>query len=173
MDKSLVTETPDELLSNAEKDIINVKVLLQKKFYPENLMFSPICFHATMAVEKLLKSYIISNGKNIEKTHDLDYLCKSATGIDASFGTITDDNKLLNTFVPSIKYGDEIPITKQDMNNIVKSLNNICGFPPIKAMRDSFKQTHRFEIKDEVTTSPAKSANGPKNGKQKTDPDYD
>ncbi|MDR0315494.1 MAG: HEPN domain-containing protein [Treponema sp.] len=170
MDKSLVTETADELLNKAEKDIVTIKVLFPKKFYPENLMYDIMCFHATMAVEKLLKSYIISNGKNIEKTHDLDYLRESAMTIESSFIEIKKDCVTLNDFVPSRKYGDEVPITKQNMNDIIKSLNNICGFPPIKAMRDSFRQTHKFEIIDESTVKPA---NSPKNGKQKTGPDYD
>jgi HEPN domain-containing protein len=154
MDKSLVTETADELLNKAEKDLINIKVLLPQKFYPEDLMYDIICFHATMAVEKLLKSYIISNGKSIEKTHDLDYLCISASSINTSFGTISNSIKLINTFVPGIKYGDETPITKQDMKDIILSLNNICDFLPIKTMRDSFKKNHQFEIIYETAATP-------------------
>jgi HEPN domain-containing protein len=153
MDKSLVTETADELKINAERDIITIKVLLQKKFYPEDLMYKPICFHATQAVEKLLKSYVISNSKNIEKTHDLEYLYNSSANIDASFKKIENDCILLNNFVPGIKYGDELSVTKQDMNKIIRSLNTICDFLPLKAMRDSFKQTHKFEIIDETTSS--------------------
>ena len=153
MDKSPVTETPDELLINAEKDIIVIKALLPQKFYPEDLIYGPLCFHATMAIEKLLKSYIISEGRSIEKTHDLDYLCRSATMIDDSFEKITNDIALLNTFVPHIKYGNEVPLSKQNMKDIIKSLNNICNFSPIKAMRDSFKKEHKFEIIDEITTS--------------------
>ena len=104
MDKSLVTETPDELLDKAEKDIATIKVLLPKKFYPEDMMYDIMCFHATMAVEKILKSYIIINGKNIEKTHDLSYLCKSAMGIDDTFENISNDCASLNDFIPKIKY---------------------------------------------------------------------
>ena len=148
MDKSFVTETPDELLINAERDIINIEVLLSKKFYPEDLMYNIISFHATMAVEKLLKSYIISNGKKIEKTHNLKYLCNSASSIDKSFEKIIDHCNLLNDFVPSVKYSDEIPITKQDIDRIIKSLNNICNFLPIKAMRDLFNQKHKYKIID-------------------------
>ncbi|MDR0322551.1 MAG: HEPN domain-containing protein [Treponema sp.] len=148
MNRSLVTETPDELLMNAERDIITVQVLLSKKFYPEDMMYIPICFHATQAVEKLLKSYIINNGKKIEKTHNLNYLCKSATEIDISFETIKNDCVLLNDFVPGIKYGDDEPIVKQEMDNLIKSLNNVCDFSPIKSLRDLFKQKHQFEIID-------------------------
>ena len=149
MDKLLVTETPDDLLSNAEKDILTIKVLLPKQYYPEDLMYNVICFHATMAVEKILKSFIIINSKNIEKTHDLDFLREAAMKIDASFEKIRDDCVLLNKFVPKIKYCEETFITKQDVDKIVKSLNNICDFPPIKAIRDSFNQKHQYKIIDD------------------------
>ena len=151
MDKSPVTETPYELLINAERDIASLRILLSKRCYPEDFMFVPICFHATMAVEKLLKSYIISNGKTIEKTHDLVYIYKAAIKINNSLDKIENDCTLLNKFVPKIKYCEEIPISKQNMNDIIKSLDHICDFPPIKAMRDSFSQKYKFQIIGDVT----------------------
>jgi HEPN domain-containing protein len=152
MNKSLVTETADILYYKAEKDIMTVKVLYAQKFHPENLMYDIICFHATQAVEKFLKSYIISNGKTVEKIHDLDTLQNSAMEIDNSFSDIKNACVLLNTFVPNIKYDDEDPIIKQDMNEIMKSLEAVCNFPPIKAMCDLFSKEHNYEIVGEITT---------------------
>ena len=146
MDKSFVTETAEGLLFSAEKDILSIEVLLSKKFHPEDTMYDIICFHVTMAVEKLLKSYIISNGKNIEKTHNLKYLCNFATNMDASFENIKKDCVFLNDFIPSRRYDSEIPITKHDIDKIIKSLNNICDFSPIKAMRDLADK--KYEIID-------------------------
>jgi len=148
MDKSLVTETADVLAEKAEKDIITIKALLAKKFYPEDLMYDIMSFHATMAVEKLLKSYIISNGRDIEKTHNIEYLRKAAMKIDNSFEKIEDDCVLLNKFTPNLRYDDEKQITKQDMDNIIKSLNNVCDFQPIKAMRDLLNKEKKYEIID-------------------------
>jgi len=162
MDKSFVTETPDELISNAERDIINVKVLLSQKFYPADLMYNVICLHSTQAVEKLLKSYIISNGKNIEKMHNLDDLQKVAMKIDASFKEIGGDCVSLNEFVPNVKYSNEKSITKQKINNIVKSLETICNFPPIKTMRDSFNKKHKYKIVAEAAANPGKKQPGRK-----------
>jgi len=164
MSKSLVTESADMLCHKAEKDILNVKVLSDKKFYPEDLMYDIICFHATQAVEKFLKSYIINNGKTIEKIHDLDILQKVAIEIDTSFINISKDCMSLNEFVPDIKYSEQESITKQDINNIIKSLDVICNFPPIKTLRDSFSKERKYEIVAEVTASPAKPA--AKNGKK-------
>ena len=152
MSKSLVTESADMLCHKAEKDILTVNVLSDKIFYPENLMYDIICFHATQAVEKFLKSYIISNGKTVEKIHDLDILQKAAMEIDNSFSKIMDNCLLLNEFIPNVKYDDENPVTKQNIDEIVKSLNAICNFPPIKALRDSFGTEHKYEIVDEMTS---------------------
>jgi len=151
MNKSLVTESADSLCSKAEKDIMTVDTLYTKPKYPENLMYDIICFHATQAVEKLLKSFIISNGKTVEKIHDLDILQQSAMEIDNSFSTIKNDCILLNTFLPNIKYDDEDPITQQDMEKIIKSLKAVCNFFPIKIMRDSFSKLHNYEIVAEIT----------------------
>jgi len=152
MNKSLVTETADMLCKKAEMDIMTVDTLYTKPKYPEDQMYDIICFHATQAVEKFLKGYIINNGKTVEKIHDLDTLQKSSMEIDNSFSDIKNACVLLNTFVPNIKYDNEDPITKQDMNEIIKSLEAVCNFPPIKAMRDLFSKEHNYEIVGEITT---------------------
>jgi HEPN domain-containing protein len=152
MNKPLVTESADMLCYKAEKDIMTVDTLYNKPKYPEDIMYDIICFHATQAVEKFLKSFIISNGKTVEKIHDLDILQKSAMEIDNSFSDIKNACVLLNTFVPNVKYDDEDPITKQDMEKIINSLEIVCNFPPIKAMRDSFSKEHNYEIVGEITT---------------------
>jgi HEPN domain-containing protein len=54
-------------------------------------MYDIICFHATQAAEKFMKSFIISNGKTVEKIHNLDILQKAAMGIDNSFVNISND----------------------------------------------------------------------------------
>jgi HEPN domain-containing protein len=114
-------------------------------------MYDIICFHATQAAEKFLKSFIISNGRTVEKIHDLDILQKVAIEIDSSFTNISKDCMSLNEYVPDIKYSEQEAITKQNINDIIKSLNAICNFPPIKAMRDSFGKEHKYEIVGEVT----------------------
>ena len=59
---------------------------------------------------------------------------------------------LLNTFAQNIKYSSRIIITKQDMDKIIKSLEAVCNFPPIKTMRDLFSKKHNYEIVGEITT---------------------
>jgi len=152
MAKSLVTESPEELTGMAERDIVNIEVLTGKIFHPEDYMYNIICFHSTQAVEKLLKSFIINNGKTIEKIHDLDTLHQIAATIDVSFAEIKSECMLINTFVQNIKYSSKNQISKQDLDKILKSMNTICNFSPIKAMRESFSKEHSYKIVDELTT---------------------
>jgi len=151
MSKSLVTESADTLCHKAEMDIKTVDTLLTLPKYPEDQMYDIICFHATQAAEKFLKSFIISNGKTVEKIHNLDILQKVAIEIDTSFTNISKDCMSLNEYVPDIKYSEQEAITKQNINDIIKSLNAICNFPPIKTMRDSFGKERKYEIVVEVT----------------------
>ena len=102
MNKSFITESADELFDKAERDIMSVDILLTELKYPEDRKYDIICFHATQAVEKFLKGYIISNGKNARKIHDLDSLQKSAMELDITFSKIMDNCLLLNSFVPKV-----------------------------------------------------------------------
>jgi hypothetical protein len=43
MSKSLVTESAEELTGIAEKDIVTVKLLIDKKFHPEDYMYIRKC----------------------------------------------------------------------------------------------------------------------------------
>lgn len=42
-----VEETSDDLLYSAETDVIAAYSLMGRKYYPPDLMYNQICFHAT------------------------------------------------------------------------------------------------------------------------------
>jgi len=148
----LVKESTDDLVYMAESDIISAKILFTETYYPADLKNNIICFHATQAVEKLLKGFIINNGKEVGMIHNLNDLNDATAIIDNSFSSIREHCALLNNLVPNLKYRSRKSITKQNMDEIMESLNAICNFPPIKAMRDSFGKEHNYEIVGEITT---------------------
>jgi HEPN domain-containing protein len=152
MDKNFVTETPDELLDNAEQDLLSVDTLFNKTYYPEDRMYKIICFHAAQAIEKFLKAYIITQGHNIEKTHMLDFLYNKANKIDNTFEKIEDDCLNINKLIPNIKYSKEKPISKQNLLDVIRSVNNICKFLPIKSLRESFHQKYNYQVVTEIIT---------------------
>jgi len=151
MNKSFVKESAEELVYLAESDIISTKILFSETYYPMDRKYNIIFFHATQAVEKLLKGYIISNGKKVKQIHNLKDLNKTATKIDNSFSNIREYCASLNDLIPNLKYSSKRIFTKQDMNEVIKSLDVICNFPPIKTMRDLFSKEHKYEIVGEIT----------------------
>jgi HEPN domain-containing protein len=152
MNKTFVKESADELVYMAESDIISTKILFSETYYPIDRKYNIIFFHATQAVEKLLKGYIISNGKKVKPIHNLKYLNKTATEIDNSFSNIREYCASLNDLIPNLKYSSRRIFTKHDMSEIIKSLESVCNFPPIKAMRDKFSKEHNYEIVGEIIT---------------------
>ncbi|MCL2443886.1 MAG: HEPN domain-containing protein [Treponema sp.] len=152
MANRLVKESAKDLIYTAENDIITVKELIIGTSYPADRKYNIICFHAIQAVEKLLKGYIICNNIKITKTHNLDYLHKVIVKIDVSFSEIKNDCLLLNMLTPSLKYNSRKLITKQVMDEILRSLEVICNFPPIKVMRDTFSKNNNYTIVDDVVT---------------------
>ena len=42
----------------------------------------------------------------------------------------------------------------EPMDDIIKSLQAICNFPPIKTMRDSFGKQYNYEIVAEIIAEP-------------------
>ena len=105
------------------------------------------------AVEKLLKSYIINNGRTVERTHELDVLLKIALEIDKSFFEIMDNCLILNKLLPNLKYSSKKIITKQDVNETITSLQVICSFPPLKTMRNLFSEKYKYEIVSEIVSN--------------------
>jgi HEPN domain-containing protein len=156
-----VTETPEELFDKAEKDIMNKNMV-----YPADRKYDPICFHATQAVEKFLKGYLISKGRQVETIHNLEILLTEAISIGTSFGIIRQECLLLNQYSSQIKYTNCNPITKSGIMEVIKSLQAVCDFPAIKSRRDLLSKKNKYEIITEITTNePTKSAGMKKKNK--------
>jgi HEPN domain-containing protein len=168
-----VTETPDELFDKAERDLLNIEILNKDISHPADRKSDIICFHATQAVEKFLKGFIINENGQVEKVHDLIKLLEHATRIDSSFDSLKRECLLINKFTPDIKYSHEKTITKSDTDIILKSLESISNFPPIKSLRDSISKKYKYEIITEISTQdklePSHARNAAPNSKRKQD----
>ena len=63
---------------------------------------SAICFHCQQLVEKILKAYLIANGKEIRKTHNIEFLLSECADFDNEFNEI--DPKNLSDFGVEVRY---------------------------------------------------------------------
>jgi HEPN domain-containing protein len=136
----LVTETPFELFDKAEADVLIIDSHIKNENIPENWKYDSICFHATQAVEKFLKGFIINNSQDIRKSHDLGYLWNEAVKIDNRFNDIQDDCETLNNYTALVRYSDHSPIEQHEFIAVIKSLKNVYSFQPIQKTRDKFSK---------------------------------
>lgn len=95
------------------KALEDLKIAGQGLSFPEEEMATgPICFHCQQAVEKLLKAYLIFNGVDFGKTHDLEYLLYLASEKDYTFKDLNIGN--LTEYAVKIRYPDEFYIPTVD-----------------------------------------------------------
>jgi len=76
----MVKEEVKEWFSKAEKDFEEAKFL-----FNHNRPLEHVALFLHQAVEKYLKGFLINNGWELEKTHDLVKLVRDATKSDKSF----------------------------------------------------------------------------------------
>jgi HEPN domain-containing protein len=146
MDKDLVTETPFELFDKAESDVLIIDSHIKNKNIPEDWKYDAICFHATQAVEKFLKGFIIDNNQDVKKSHDLGYLWNEAVKIDNIFNDIKDDCELLNNYTAWVRYSSHSPIEQHEFTAVIKSLKKVYSFGPIREIRDKFSMQESYRM---------------------------
>lgn len=97
MDKATI-DFIKQWIAKADEDLLVVEKLTEYKINAR----SSVCFHCQQAVEKLLKAFLIANGVDIKKTHNIEYLLSECSDIDSEFAAI--DPKELSDFGVDTRY---------------------------------------------------------------------
>lgn len=84
----------------AEHDLLSAQRLLEI----EPLILDTACFRCQQAIEKYLKAYLIYNGVDIQKTHDIIALLDRSANFDPVFATI--DPMDINAYAVNGRYPD-------------------------------------------------------------------
>jgi len=146
MSNEYVDDDPFALFKRAEEDVASVNALLKNKDVPEEYNYVSICFHATQAVEKFIKGFIVENEGKVKKTHNLDYVQNIAESINKKFYFIRNECLLLNEYTQAARYNDNHKIEKDEIINVLKSMNVIYHFEPIVKMRENYKKKDDYRI---------------------------
>ena len=77
----------------------------------EVIATSSACFHCQQAVEKYLKAFLISNGIEIRKTHNIEYLLSECIDLDSEFSEI--DPKNLSDFGVDVRYPGDMYVPSE------------------------------------------------------------
>ena len=103
-------------LLKANEDLLVVDKLTEY----EIIATSSACFHCQQAVEKFLKAFLIANGVEVKKTHNIEYLLSECADYDKDFTDI--DPKELSDFGVDVRYPGDIFIPDQDETLEYKNL---------------------------------------------------
>ena len=74
----------------------------------ENPATDTVCFHMQQCAEKYLKSFLVFNGKEISKTHNIAFLLQQCIDIDSSFEELKNAGiALLTIYSVESRYPDD------------------------------------------------------------------
>lgn len=106
-------------LSKANEDLIVIEKLTEF----EIIAASSVCFHCQQLVEKYLKAFLISHGKEIIKTHNIEFLLVECGDIDEQFNEIDPMN--LSDFGVDVRYPGDFytPTNKETLAHKEIALN--------------------------------------------------
>lgn len=123
-------EEVKEWIRLAESDLDAAKILNEapRKHY-EN-----ICYNCAQAVEKYLKGYLVYNGIEPQKTHDLLFLNKICSKIDKLFENIVIECGFLKRCASDMRYPHKYEITGDDVSFSIKATEKVRNCKPINDM---------------------------------------
>jgi len=103
-------------LQKANEDLLVINRLTEH----EIIATSSVCFHCQQAVDKFLKAFLIANGVEIKKTHNIEYLLSECADFDSDFADI--DPKELSEFGVDARYPRDMFIPDNDETLEYKNL---------------------------------------------------
>lgn len=118
-----------EWVIKAEEDLKVAEYLSATEDEEEVLLpIGSICFHCQQAAEKYLKGFLVLNGIDPPKTHDLDDLCELCAEISDSFKNIADQCSELTAYAVQPRYPTGMELNEQDMRDALNNARAIRDF---------------------------------------------
>lgn len=107
-------------IAKADEDLLVVHQLMNSEF--------PVCgaiaYHCQQSAEKFLKAYLAFNGREIPRTHNIEFLLSRCSEIDRNYSTIDPGN--LTDFGVEVRYpGDFLEPTMKEIEELIKIVEKI------------------------------------------------
>jgi HEPN domain-containing protein len=90
----------EEWLFKAEHDLRSAELLCQSR----DPLLDIAIYHTQQCAEKAMKAFLVSQGRMVEKTHNLALLVEQCTAIDGRIGELIDDALFLRPFATLYRY---------------------------------------------------------------------
>ena len=81
--------------------------IARRALQPDRPLPAIACFHAQQCAEKYLKGYLVAHDVPFRFVHDLAYLTRLCTGLDAAFEDLRPAAKFLNAYIATARYPSE------------------------------------------------------------------
>jgi HEPN domain-containing protein len=116
---------PEEWFRFASDDLTVAKACFEN-MYPKKLAIA--CYHCQQSAEKALKGFLISQGIEHPKIHNLETICEMCMKQDASFSEIHEVSSKLSPYGVAAKYPSETVIDEIITQTAIKRAQTIFAF---------------------------------------------
>ncbi len=130
-------ETVKNWIIKAENDLKIGKDEMKTK----NPVTDGICFHMQQCVEKYLKAYLIYNGKEFRKTHDIAELIELCSELDSEFKELHKIGAIeLTDYAVEVRYPDEFYFPSiVEAKQAIETCEKVKEFVLLKLREKGFK----------------------------------
>jgi len=120
-------ELVKDWLKFARENLLFAKAGIKEDFSP----YHTICFICQGSAEKYLKGFLIWNGWELKKIHDLSKLLDFCCEYDDSFKSLFSECELLNEYIAQARYPSDLPfesINENDAREAIEAADKIEEF---------------------------------------------
>ncbi len=113
----------EEWLLKADHDLKSAEILVNSELLDTSI------YHTQQCAEKALKSFLVYNEQEIEKTHHLKPILEKCIAIDENFINLIDDAIFLSPFATGFRYPDDWMMPDlEDVEQAILSARKIYEF---------------------------------------------
>lgn len=115
-------DDPKAWVAKADEDLLNIENNLAASRVP----WSTVCFHAHQVAEKMLKAYLVAEGRVPPKTHDLIALLELSRSLGSQLENLDADCELLLGFGSAARYpGEHLTPTEQQARKTIAAAKRV------------------------------------------------
>ncbi len=131
-------EIARQWFAKAMNDLLNADNNLRSETVP----YDTVCYHCQQAAEKLLKAFLVGNGKEYPFSHDLLLILEKIIPLRAETESLRDSLSILMPYAVEIRYPDDwyMP-SADDAEEAREAINKVLAWLE-NAMPGLFEDTH-------------------------------
>ena len=109
------------------------------------------CYHCQQSAEKALKAFLLANGCEVKKTHDVRFLCNECKTVNADFAQIETMCSRVTVYGSQSRYPFALEIESEDMQLALNDAKKIYDFvgaqinKPIKVQEKKAKMAGKID----------------------------